>query len=61
MEETENSDTTPPNRELKDGVLRYLLSDPENAAEVYNAVTGDSCIPDEVDILTMLVVRQQVI
>ena len=41
------------NREIKDGVFRLLFDDPTNAAELYYALTGIKCSPDEIEIITI--------
>jgi hypothetical protein len=41
------------NRQIKDGVFRLLFDNPENAAELYYALTGDRCSPDEIIIITI--------
>ena len=44
------------NREIKDGVFRLLFDSQENAAELYYALTGIKCRPDEVQIITITTV-----
>ena len=34
-------DTIPANRQIKDGVFRLLFDDPEKAAELYYALSGE--------------------
>jgi hypothetical protein len=46
-------DTPSANREIKDGVFRLLFDNPDNAAELYYALTGNVCKPDEIDIITI--------
>jgi hypothetical protein len=41
------------NREIKDGVFRLLFDDPEKAAELYYALSGDKCSPNEIQIITI--------
>ena len=41
------------NREIKDGVFRLLFDNPENAAELYSALKGVPCDPDEIQIITI--------
>lgn len=41
------------NREIKDGVFRLLFDDPEKAAELYFALSGDKCSPNEIMIITI--------
>jgi len=41
------------NREIKDGVFRLLFDNPENAAELYSALKGVDCSPDEIQIITL--------
>ena len=41
------------NRELKDGVFKLLFDNQENAAELYYALTGKECSPEEVQIFTL--------
>ena len=49
-------DTSKANREIKDGVFRLLFDSQENAAELYYALTGIKCSPDEVQIITITTV-----
>ena len=49
-------DTTSANREIKDGVFRLLFDSQESAAELYYALTGIKCRPDEVQIITITTV-----
>ena len=44
------------NRNIKDGVFRLLFGEPENAAELYYALSGIKCTPDEVEIITLTAV-----
>ena len=46
-------DTVSVNRQIKDGVFRLLFDDPEKAAELYYALSGDKCRPDEILIITI--------
>ena len=46
-------DSLSANREIKDGVFRLLFDNPENAAELYSALKGVSCSPDEIQIITI--------
>lgn len=46
-------DTVSVNREIKDGVFRLLFDDPEKAAELYFALSGDKCSPNEIMIITI--------
>ena len=41
------------NREIKDGVFRLLFDNPENATELYSALKGADCSPDEIQIITL--------
>ena len=41
------------NRQIKDGVFRILFDDPEKAAELYYALSGEKCTPDEILIITI--------
>ncbi len=41
------------NREIKDGVFKLLFESPENAAELYYALTGIKCSPEEIQIITI--------
>jgi len=47
------SDTPSANREIKDGVFKLLFENKENAAELYYALTGIECTPDEIEIITL--------
>jgi hypothetical protein len=47
------NDTPSANREIKDGVFKLLFEKPENAAELYYALTGVECIPEEIQIITL--------
>ena len=46
-------DTPSANREIKDGVFKLLFEKPENAAELYYALTGIKCHPSEIQIITL--------
>jgi len=48
-----HTDATSVNRQIKDGVFRLLFETPENAAELYYALTGTKCNPDEIQIITI--------
>ena len=48
-----NMDTLSVNRQIKDGVFRLLFETPENAAELYYALTGIKCALDEIQIITI--------
>jgi len=50
------AEATTANREVKDGMFRLLFSIPENAAELYNALTNEDCTPDEIQIITITTV-----
>ena len=60
--ETENkvfdraNDTPSANREIKDGVFKLLFEDKNNAAELYYALTGIECKPNEIKIITLTTV-----
>ena len=41
------------NRQIKDGVFKLLFENPENAAELYYAITGTMCSPNEIQIITL--------
>ena len=41
------------NRQIKDGVFRMLFDDPEKAAELYYALSGELCSHDEIQIVTI--------
>ncbi|MCL2048428.1 MAG: hypothetical protein FWG87_06840 [Defluviitaleaceae bacterium] len=47
------TDTTSANRQIKDGVFRLLFDEPKNAAELYYALSGNRCSPDEIQIITL--------
>ena len=47
------TDTPSVNREIKDGVFKLLFEIPENAAELYSALKGVPCSPDEIQIITI--------
>ena len=51
-----NTDIAVVNRQIKDGIFRLLFDSPENAAELYYALTGDKCSPSEVMIITITTV-----
>ena len=53
METQYSSDEKSANRQIKDGVFRLLYSDPESAAELYYAITGDRCTSGEIEIVTI--------
>ena len=46
-------DVASANRQIKDGVFKLLFENPENAAELYYAMTGTQCNPDEIQIITL--------
>jgi len=46
-------DTPSVNRQIKDGVFRLLFETPENAAELYYALTGIECSPEEIQVITI--------
>jgi len=46
-------DVAPANREIKDGVFKRLFEKPENAVELYYALTGIKCNPSEIEIITL--------
>ena len=46
-------DSSSANREIKDGVFKLLFETPENAAELYSALKGTPCSPDEIQIVTI--------
>lgn len=46
-------ETISANRQIKDGVFRLLFDDPEKAAELYYALSGDKCTTDEIQIITI--------
>ena len=46
-------DASPVNRQIKDGIFRLLFETPDNAAELYYALTGIECSPDEILIITI--------
>ena len=48
-----NKEKNTVNRQIKDGVFRLLFDDPENAAELYYALTGETCNPAEIIIITI--------
>jgi len=41
------------NREIKDGVFKIFFEEPENAAELYSALEGTPCTPEEIEIITL--------
>ena len=47
------TDSPSVNREIKDGVFKLLFEIPENAAELYSALKGAPCSPDEIQIITI--------
>jgi hypothetical protein len=47
------NDSLTVNREIKDGVFKLLFEIPENAAELYSALKGIPCSPDEIQIITI--------
>jgi len=47
------TDSPSVNREIKDGVFKLLFEIPENAAELYSALKGVPCSPDEIQIITI--------
>ena len=47
------TDSPSVNREIKDGVFKLLFEAPENAAELYSALKGVPCSPDEIQIITI--------
>ena len=47
------NDSPAVNREIKDGVFKLLFEVPENAAELYSALKGVPCSPDEIQIITI--------
>jgi hypothetical protein len=49
----EGIDIVSVNRQIKDGVFRLLFDDPEKAAELYYALSGEKCRPDEIQIITI--------
>ena len=49
----EELDTPPANRKIKDGIFKLLFETPENAAELYYALTDTPCSPDEILIITI--------
>jgi hypothetical protein len=56
MESSQNSvdiDTISVSRQIKDGVFRLLFDDPEKAAELYYALSGNKCSADEIMIITI--------
>ena len=46
-------DTLSTNREIKDGIFKLLFEKPENAVELYYALTGIECRPDEIQVITI--------
>ena len=48
-----NLEHTKPNRQIKDGVFRLLFENPNNAAELYYAITGTPCTHEEIQIITL--------
>ena len=53
MSHADEVDTLSANREIKDGVFKLLFEIPENAAELYSALKGIECSPDEIQIITI--------
>ena len=53
QQSNKNTDDVTANRQIKDGVFRLLFDNPENAAELYYALTGIECSPDEIQIITI--------
>ena len=47
------TDSPSVNREIKDGVFKLLFEIPENAAELYSALKGVPCSPNEIQIITI--------
>jgi hypothetical protein len=41
------------NRNYKDGVFKLLFKEPEKAAELYYALTGIKCKPEEIEVITL--------
>jgi len=52
----ESDDDNKVNREIKDGIFRLLFGNPENAAELYQALTDEECSSDEIQIITITTV-----
>ena len=50
---TTEIDSASVSREIKDGVFKLLFEIPENAAELYSALKGAPCSPDEIQIITI--------
>jgi len=46
-------DTFSAKGKIKDGIFKLLFEKPENAAELYSALTGTTCNPDEIQIITI--------
>jgi len=44
------------NREIKDGVFKIFFENPENAAELYSAIEGTPCSPEEIEIITIMAI-----
>jgi len=55
MDVSANSEfeTISANRQIKDGIFRLLFDNEERAAELYYALSGDKCSPDEIQIITI--------
>jgi len=49
----DEADNPSANREIKDGIFKLLFEIPENAAELYYALKGVHCSPDEIEIITI--------
>ena len=49
-------DSASVNRQIKDGVFRLLFDNQENAAELYYALSGNKCSPNEIQIITLTTV-----
>jgi len=56
MVSNENSEVVSVNREIKDGLFKLLFETPENAAELYTALTDEPCRPDEIQVITITTV-----
>ena len=48
-----NMDPPSAKREIKDGVFRLLFETPENTVELYYALKGIKCSPNEIQIITL--------
>ena len=53
VQTNEEFDIASVNRQIKDGIFRLLFDNQENAAELYHALSGDKCNPDEILIITI--------